>query len=129
MKIEVAAEQSDDWKRQIEDALGATEFLIGGLDFDTYTGFSLIGQRRGVERCVEIVARHAKALRDEMRAAPVTVNWELVESVSASLRQGRLPSDDFVVWQVATEVFPEIRKLIDARPSTRAAHSVESTRP
>ena len=94
------------------DAIGAAEDLIGGLEFDTYE--TLRGQRRGVERCMEIVSHGSRNLPAELTASHLSVDWSDLRAIGAALRVGNVTMDDRAIWLAATKLLPEAEIALKA---------------
>lgn len=91
------------------EAISTVDDLIGGLEFDTYASLGLRGQRRGVERCIEIVSEASRHIPDVMKAAHPQIPWRHVRDVGNVLRHGYSSVDDLIIWRIATTSLAELR--------------------
>lgn len=92
------------------DAIDTVEDLIGGLDFAIYE--ELRGQRRGVERCIEIVSEASRHLPDELRAQYPEIPWRSIRDIGNVLRHGYAVVDNEMIWQVATVHLPTLKSTL-----------------
>ena len=94
------------------EAIATVDDLIGGLEFDTYASLALRGQRRGVERCIEIVSEASRHIPDALKTAHPQIPWRHVRDIGNVLRHGYSSVDDLMVWRIATISLPEFRSVL-----------------
>lgn len=94
------------------DAIATTEDLIGGLTFETYTSLALRGQRRGVERCIEIVSEASRHIPHELKSRFPNIPWRRIRDIGNVLRHGYSSVDDLIMWRVATQSLPELAGVL-----------------
>lgn len=94
------------------EAISTVDDLIGGLDFDTYASLALRGQRRGVERCIEIVSEASRHIPDAMKATHPHIPWHHVRDIGNVLRHGYSSVDDLIIWRVATVSLAELQSVL-----------------
>lgn len=90
------------------DAIATVEDLIDGIHFDIYTSLSLRGQRRGVERCVEIVSEASRHIPQDLKSRYPAIPWRRIRDIGNVLRHGYSSVDDRIIWRVATRSLPEL---------------------
>lgn len=93
------------------DAIDTITDLIGGLDFAIYE--ELRGQRRGVERCIEIVSEASRHLPDDLRAQYPDIPWRSIRDIGNVLRHGYSAVDNQMIWQVATIHLPTLKLTLN----------------
>lgn len=69
-------------------------------------------QRRGVERCIEIVSEASRHIPEAMKAAHPQIPWRHVRDIGNVLRHGYSGVDDLMMWRVATISLPELRVVL-----------------
>jgi uncharacterized protein with HEPN domain len=102
-------------RARIEDmleAIATVDDLIGGLDFQTYESLALRGQRRGVERCIEIISEASRHLPESMKVQYPIIPWRHVRDIGNVLRHGYSSVDDLIIWRIATSSLVELRTVL-----------------
>jgi uncharacterized protein with HEPN domain len=100
---------------RVEDMLEAIDTardLIEGLDFDTYDDQGFRGQRRGVERCIEIVSEASRYLPEDLRARYPDIPWRSIRDIGNILRHGYSTVDNQIIWKIADTHLPQLKIVL-----------------
>jgi uncharacterized protein with HEPN domain len=100
---------------RIEDMLEAiqtSETLVEGLGFDAFDSRGHEGQRRGVERCIEIVSEASRHIPDALRDKYPHIPWRSIRDIGNVLRHGYSSVDNLIIWRIVTLSFCELKTAL-----------------
>ena len=98
---------------RLRDMLGAVDEgleIVSGLNFEDYQRTVVV--RRAIERCVEIVSEASRHLPDAMKDRYPGAHWQEIKAIGNLLRHEYQRVDDLVMWRIAKNFFPELRRVI-----------------
>lgn len=96
------------------DEIRTIDDLVGGLDYDIFSDIGFKGQRRGVERCVEIISEASKHLPDDLKAQFPHIPWRSVRDVGNVFRHAYWSVDPAITWNMITKSLPELRAALES---------------
>jgi uncharacterized protein with HEPN domain len=94
----------------IIEAIEGAEEILNDRDFDGYR--QSFGTRKGIERCVEIISEASRHIPDEICRTYPHIQWHSIRAIGNILRHEYGRVDDFVIWQIATQSFPELKLVV-----------------
>jgi uncharacterized protein with HEPN domain len=97
--------------RDILDNIDAVAEMMVGVDLATYRRD--IKLRRAVERCVEIISEASRHIPDDLKIEH-DQPWHEIAGIGNLLRHHYERIDDFIIWKIATQSLPDLRKVIVA---------------
>ena len=96
--------------RDILSVVDETIEFVEGMTFDGYQHKVVV--RRAVERCVEIVSEASRHIPEDLKAQHPGMNWSEIKSIGNLLRHEYQRVDDLIMWRIAKNYFPELRRVI-----------------
>lgn len=95
------------------DEIRTIDDLVGGLDIDIFAGATFKGQRRGVERCIEIISEASKHLPEDLKSRHPEIPWRSVRDVGNVFRHGYWSVDPDITWGIVTNSLPALRMALE----------------
>ena len=102
------------------DAIKVIRDVIQGLDLATYEAPQSVGQRRAVERCIEIVSEASRHLPIDLIDQHPEVPWRAIRDIGNVLRHGYAHVDNKMIWKVASsdvlDLEPALHRILASLP-------------
>lgn len=98
---------------RLRDVLGAVDEvmeIVDELSFEDYQRKVIV--RRAVERCVEIVSEASRHLPEALKEKYPGAYWQEIKAIGNLLRHEYQRVDDLVMWRIAKNYFPELRRVV-----------------
>jgi uncharacterized protein with HEPN domain len=98
---------------RLRDMLGAVDEgleIVSGMTFEDYQRTVVV--RRAIERCVEIVSEASRHVPDTKKDRYPGAHWQEIKAIGNLLRHEYQRVDDLVMWRIAKNYFPELRRVI-----------------
>ncbi|HRD74945.1 MAG TPA: DUF86 domain-containing protein [Hyphomicrobiaceae bacterium] len=94
------------------DAIYTARELRSGMTVDVYVSAMARGQRRGVERWVEITSEASRHLPRELTDAFPGIPWLRIRDVGNVIRHAHSSVDDQMIWRIATQHLDEPESVL-----------------
>jgi uncharacterized protein with HEPN domain len=98
--------------QEILAAIEGIEAAIAGKTFADFQREWLL--RHGIQRGIEIISEASRHIPAELLASRPEIPWDQVKGIGSVLRHEYHRVSDKVIWVVATERLPSLKKAIRA---------------
>ena len=94
----------------ILETLDGAQDIMKDVSFEAYK--SNFEKRRALERCVEIISEASRHIPEELKARYPDSYWPEIKAIGNLLRHEYQRVDDLIMWRIAQNYFPELRRVI-----------------
>ena len=94
----------------ILETLDGAQDIMKDVSFEAYK--SNFERRRALERCVEIISEASRHIPEELKARYPDSYWPEIKAIGNLLRHEYQRVDDLIMWRIAQNYFPELRRVI-----------------
>ena len=96
--------------QDILETLDGAQEIMKGVSLEDYRGN--FEKRKALERCVEIVSEASRHIPDAMKSKYPNSYWPEIRDIGNLLRHEYQRVDDLIMWRIAQNYFPELRRVI-----------------